>query len=105
MAGEKLVWAFQWDMSGIDVTANTDISSHMSTLVRTATTIGANLEARKPPHTLRSIPTTPPSKPPRKLHKRALSDTGVVEKEQRRDQVEEGMATLAKETEEVYRLK
>ena len=92
-------------MSGIDVNANTDIGHHMSTLVRTATTIGANLEGRKPAHKTRSGPATPPSKPPRKFHKRAMSETGVVEHEQRRDRMEEGMANLAKETEQVYRLK
>ena len=44
--GEKLLWAFQWDMSGIDVNANTDIGRHMSTLVRTMTTIGTDFEGK-----------------------------------------------------------
>ena len=42
--GEKLLWAFQWNMSGIDVNASTDIGRHMSTLVRTVTTIGSDMD-------------------------------------------------------------
>ena len=42
--GEKLLWAFQWNMSGIDVNASTDIGRHMSTLVRTMTTIGSDMD-------------------------------------------------------------
>lgn len=40
--GEKLLCGFVWDMSGIDVHANTDIGHHMSTFVRTMTTIGSD---------------------------------------------------------------
>ena len=42
--GEKLLWAFQWNMSGIDVNANTDIGRHMSMVVRTVTTIGSDMD-------------------------------------------------------------
>ncbi len=45
--GEKLLWAFQWDMSGIDVNANTDIGRHTSAIVRTITTIGSDLDGSK----------------------------------------------------------
>ena len=41
------MWAFQWDMSGIDVNANTDIGRHTSTLLRTMTTIGTDLDGNK----------------------------------------------------------
>ena len=45
--GEKLLCGFQWDMSGIDVHANTDIGHHISTLVRTMTTIASDLEGKE----------------------------------------------------------
>ena len=105
VVGEKLVWAFQWDMSGIDVNANSDIGHHMSTLVRTATTIGTSLEGRHPTHLAHSAaPATPPSKPSRKLHKRALSEVGAARYESKRDHVEEGMTNLAKGTIQVSNL-
>lgn len=102
--GEKLVWAFQWDMSGIDVNANSDIGHHMSTLVRTATTIGTNLEGQHPTHLAHPGPATPPAKPPRKLHKRAMSEVGPAEHDARRDRMEEGMTNLAKGTIHVSKL-
>ena len=106
MVGEKLVWAFQWDMSGIDVNANSDIGHHMSTLVRTATTIGTSLEGQHPTHlTQHAGPATPPSKPPRKLHKRAMSEAGPTRHESKRAHVEEGMANLAKSTIHVSNLR
>ena len=102
--GEKLVWAFQWDMSGIDVNANSDIGHHMSTLVRTATTIGTNLEGHHPTHRSHVGPATPPTKPPRKLHKRAMSELGPAGHEAMKDRMEEGMADLAKGTIHVSKL-
>lgn len=45
--GEKLVSAFQWDMSGIIINSNTDIGHHTSTLVRTMTTIASDLEGQE----------------------------------------------------------
>ncbi len=65
--GEKLIWAFQWDMSGIDVNANTKIGRHISTLVKTVTTIGSDLEGRQHLKRARSgtIPTSKPLQPPR----------------------------------------
>ena len=45
--GEKLLCAFQWDMSGIDVHANTDIGHHTSTLVRTMTSIALDFEGQE----------------------------------------------------------
>ena len=99
------MWAFQWDMSGIDVSANSDIGHHMSTLVRTATTIGTSLEGQHPTHLApRTGPATPPSKVPRKLHKRAFSEAGPVRREPKRDYVEEGMTNLAKGTIQVSKL-
>ena len=47
VVGEKLITGFQWDMSGIDVNANTDIGRHLSTLVKTVTTIGSDLEGKQ----------------------------------------------------------
>ena len=46
VVGEKLLSAFQWDMSGIDVHANTAIGHHTSTLVRTMTSIASDLEGQ-----------------------------------------------------------
>ena len=46
VVGEKLLCAFQWDMSGIDVHANTTIGHHTSTLVHTMTSIASDLEGR-----------------------------------------------------------
>ena len=43
-SAEKLLSAFTWHMSGININANTDIGRHISTLVRTLTTIGSDLE-------------------------------------------------------------
>ena len=42
--GEKLVSAFTWNMSGVDINATTDIGRHISTLVKTLTAIGSELE-------------------------------------------------------------
>ena len=96
---EKLVWAFQWDMSGIDVNANSDIGHHLSTLVRTATTIGTSLEGQHPTHLAHTAaPPTPPTKTPRKLHKRAMSEAGPARQEPKRVHMEEGMTNLAKGT-------
>ncbi len=44
--GDKFLCAFQWDMSGINVHANTDIGHHTSTLVRTMTTITTDMEGQ-----------------------------------------------------------
>lgn len=44
--GETLLCRFQWDMSGINVHATTDIGHHTSTLVRTMTTIASDLEGQ-----------------------------------------------------------
>ena len=41
---EKLFSAFTWHMSGININASTDIGRHISTLVRTLTAIGSDLE-------------------------------------------------------------
>lgn len=38
--------AFQWDMSGIIINANTDIGRHTSTLVRTMTTIASDMDGQ-----------------------------------------------------------
>lgn len=92
-------------MSGIDVNANSDIGYYMSTLVRTATTIGTSLEGHRPTHLARTDPATPPAKVPRKFHKRAASDVGSsVRLEPKRDHVEEGMTNLAKGTIHVSKL-
>ena len=42
--GEKLFSAFTWHMSGININTSTDIGRHISTLVRTLTTIGSDLD-------------------------------------------------------------
>ena len=59
--GEKLLWAFQWNMSGIDVNASTDIGRHMSTLVRTMTTISSDMDNTG---ALKRIATVSSPKPP-----------------------------------------
>lgn len=46
MVGERLLCGFQWDMSGIEVHANTDIGRHTSTLIRTMTAIASDLEGQ-----------------------------------------------------------
>jgi hypothetical protein len=81
--GEKLLCGFVWDMSGIDVHANTNIGHHMSTLVRTMTTITTDFEAHdvhksRKPSSL-SSPKTQSSRHLRKtpstsrVHKRSMS--------------------------------
>ena len=45
--GEKLLSAFQWDMSGININTNTDVGRHTSTLVRTMTTIASGLDGQE----------------------------------------------------------
>lgn len=42
--GEKLVSAFTWNMSGVDINSTTDIGRHISTLVKTLTAIGSEIE-------------------------------------------------------------
>lgn len=61
VVGEKLLCGFQWDMSGIDVHANTDIGHHTSTLVRTMTTIASDLEGQEKQESRRSSATNLPS--------------------------------------------
>ena len=61
VVGEKLLCGFQWDMSGIDVHANTDIGHHTSTLVRTMTTIASDLEGQEKQKSRRSSSTNLPS--------------------------------------------
>ena len=85
-AGEKLVVAFQWDMSGIDFNANTEIGRHTSTMVRTMTAISSDLEGRHTKPARKSKATTPSPKPQtarqtagrrgggaRQVHRRATS--------------------------------
>lgn len=62
--GEKLLWAFQWNMSGIDVNASTDIGRHMSTLVRTMTSIGSDMDNAGTLKRIRSAATVSSPKPP-----------------------------------------
>ena len=62
--GEKLLWAFQWNMSGIDVNASTDIGRHMSTLVRTVTTIGSDMDNTGTLRKIKSAATVSSPKPP-----------------------------------------
>ena len=62
--GEKLLWAFQWNMSGIDVNASTDIGRHMSTLVRTVTTIGNSMDNTGTLRKIKSAATVSSPKPP-----------------------------------------
>ena len=62
--GEKLLWAFQWNMSGIDVNASTDIGRHMSTLVRTVTTIGSDMDNAGTLRKIKSAATVSSPKPP-----------------------------------------
>ncbi|XP_019853101.1 PREDICTED: uncharacterized protein KIAA1109-like isoform X3 [Amphimedon queenslandica] len=63
---EKLFTAFKWHMSGINVYASTDIGRHISTLVRTLTIIGSDLEDADS----ELLSASGESKP---LHKRAFS--------------------------------
>lgn len=46
VVGERLLCGFQWDMSGIEVHANTDIGRHTSTLIHTMTAIASDLEGQ-----------------------------------------------------------
>jgi hypothetical protein len=73
---EKLFSAFTWHMSGININVSTDIGRHISTLVRTLTTIGSDLEELDTQGTV-----TPPllNHSPvigRSAHKRPLSYAG-----------------------------
>lgn len=94
-------------MSGIDVNANSDIGHHLSTLVRTATTIGTSLEGQRPTHLARTTaPATPPAKTPRKfLYKRAMSEAVTFRHETKKEGMEESMTNLAKGTIHVSNLR
>lgn len=54
--GEKLLSAFQWDMSGININANTDVGHHTSTLVRTMTTIASGWDEQEEKKRLKTRP-------------------------------------------------
>ena len=73
IVGEKLIWAFQWDMSGIDIYANTTVARHISTMVKTVTTIGSHLEGRQDVKKSRSSSTLPVPKPQLPKMRRAVS--------------------------------
>lgn len=73
---------FVWDMSGIDVNANTDIGHHMSTLVRTMTAIATDFEAQEGHKSRQSTSTTvssPKNQPARHIRKVA-SASKIVRK-------------------------
>lgn len=55
VVGERLLSAFQWDMSGIEVHANTAIGHHTSTLVRTMTSIASDLDGQEKHKVHRSL--------------------------------------------------
>ena len=76
--GEKLLWAFQWNMSGIDLNASTDIGRHMSTLVRTVTTIGSNMDNTGTLRKIKSAATVSSPKPPQARASRKGSAPGRV---------------------------
>lgn len=76
--GEKLLWAFQWNMSGIDVNANTDIGRHMSTLVRTVTTIGSDIDNAGTLKKIKSAATISSPKPQQARSFRKTTSTSRV---------------------------
>lgn len=76
--GEKLLWAFQWNMSGIDVNASTDIGRHMSTLVRTVTTIGSDMDNRGTLKKIKSAATVSSPKPQQARASRKTSAGGRI---------------------------
>lgn len=80
MVGEKLLCGFQWDMSGIDVHANTDIGRHTSTLVRTlVTTISSESEGgHEKQRTHKSSSNLPSPKSQSVRHVRKVASTAKV---------------------------
>ena len=74
--GEKLLWAFRWNMSGIDVNASTDIGRHMSTLVRTVTTIGSDMDHTGTLKRIKSAATVTSPKPQQARASRKASAGG-----------------------------
>lgn len=78
VVGEKLLCGFQWDMSGIDVHANTDIGRHTSTLVRTlVTSIASDLEGLEKQRTHRSSISSPKSQSVRHMRKGTGASKGI----------------------------
>lgn len=74
VVGEKLQCGFQWDMSGIDVHANTDIGRHTSTLVRTlVTTIASDVDGQEKTKTHRSSTNLPSPKSQSARHVRKVT--------------------------------
>lgn len=110
-----MVWAFQWDMSGMDVHANTTIGKYTSTFVKTITTIGSTLEGH---HTKRSksgpgsaTPKTQAARSsrrgagtPRAHHRRAMSFSHA-EHSPVRGQTLALEEDLAKQTSKISRMK
>ncbi len=107
--GEKLLSAFQWDMSGININANTDVGHHTSTLVRTMTTIASGWDEQEEKKRLKARPLAAAVHSPKSqvvklrrhrrsgsLHRPSAADTqykNVLEQE------------LAKQTSRIQRMK
>ena len=108
------MWAFQWDMSGIDVNANTDIGRHTSTLLRTMTTIGTDLDGNKEKmKRARSGQSLPLAKSQRKAtgtprlahHRRAMSFS-VARPHAREEEYKEALEQdLARQTRKVQKMR
>ena len=79
VVGERLLCGFVWDMSGIDVHANTDIGHHMSTLVRTMTAIATDFEAQESHKSRKSSSGSPKSQSVRHIRK-APSSSKIIHK-------------------------
>lgn len=78
VVGEKLLCGFVWDMSGIDVHANTDIGHHMSTLVRTMTTIATDFETQEGQKSRKSTSSMPSPKSQSVRHVRKVPSTSKI---------------------------
>lgn len=56
--GQKLVGAFTWNMSGIDVNSTTAVGRYISTLAKTLTTIGNELDDSKMSYSVSASPSS-----------------------------------------------
>ena len=101
-------------MSGIDVNANTDIGRHTSTLLRTMTTIGTDLDSNKEKmKKARSGQSLPLAKSQRKTsgtprlshHRRAMSLTAVRPHAREEEYKEALEQDLARQTRKVQKMR
>jgi len=107
--GEKLLSAFQWDMSGIIINANTDVGRHTSTLVRTMTTIASGLDGQEERRKMKPKPMAGSGHSPKthlaKLRRHKRSSSSLRSSQTDNPYTEALQQELARQTSKIQRMK